>query len=122
MWEMIVLGAGVAFQPHNLMFAMLGAVLGVVFGATPGVSATLGIALLVPLTFDLTATTALIFLGAVYCGAIYGGSISGILLNVPGTPAAVASMIDGHELTRQGGADSGRGRAPPPAPPRAAPR
>jgi putative tricarboxylic transport membrane protein len=111
MWEMIVLGAGVAFQPHNLMFAMLGAVLGVVFGATPGVSATLGIALLVPLTFDLTATTALIFLGAVYCGAIYGGSISGILLNVPGTPAAVASMIDGHELTRQGQAGKALGTA-----------
>lgn len=111
MWEMVVFGAAVAFQPHNILFALFGAVLGIVFGATPGISATLGIALLVPLTFDMSATSALIFLGAVYCGAIYGGSISGILLNVPGTPAAVASMIDGHEMTRKGEAGKALGTA-----------
>lgn len=111
MWEMVVYGASVAFQPENVMFALFGSVLGVLFGATPGISATLGIALLVPLTFDMSATSALIFLGAVYCGAIYGGSISGILLNVPGTPAAVASMIDGHEMTRKGQAGKALGTA-----------
>lgn len=111
MWEMVVYGATVAFQPHNVLFALFGSVLGVLFGATPGISATLGIALLVPLTFDMSAATALIFLGAVYCGAIYGGSISGILLNVPGTPAAVASMIDGHEMTRKGQAGKALGTA-----------
>lgn len=95
-------GLWVALQPLNMLLVFGGATLGVLLGGMPGISATLGIALLVPLTFDMTPVGALIFLGGVYCGAIYGGSISGILLNVPGTPAAVASMIDGHEMARQG--------------------
>jgi putative tricarboxylic transport membrane protein len=95
-------GLWLALQPQNMFLAFAGAALGVVFGGMPGISATLGIALLVPLTFDMPPVAALVFLGGVYCGAIYGGSISGILLNVPGTPAAVASMIDGHEMTKQG--------------------
>ncbi|MBM9595418.1 tripartite tricarboxylate transporter permease [Roseitranquillus sediminis] len=95
-------GLLIALEPANLLYAMAGAVLGIVFGSLPGVSATLGIALLVPLTFGFDPVPALIFLGAVYCGAIYGGSISAILLNVPGTPAAVATMIDGYEMTKQG--------------------
>lgn len=95
-------GLLVALQPVNLFFAFAGALLGIIFGGMPGISATLGIALLVPFTFDMSPVSALIFLGGVYCGAIYGGSISGILLNVPGTPASVASMLDGHEMTKQG--------------------
>lgn len=100
--EGILDGLWVALQPLHLVLVFAGAALGVVLGGMPGISATLSIALLVPLTFDMSPVAALIFLGGVYCGAIYGGSISGILLNVPGTPAAVASMIDGHEMTRQG--------------------
>lgn len=95
-------GLLISLHPVNLGYAFLGAVLGIVFGALPGVSATLGIALLVPLTFGFAPVPALVFLGAVYCGAIYGGSISAILLNVPGTPAAVATMQDGYAMTRQG--------------------
>lgn len=102
MLENILNGALVAFQWHHLLLALLGATLGTVFGAMPGVSATLSIALLVPVTFEMPAATGLIFLGAVYCGAIYGGSITGILINVPGTPAAVATMIDGYEMTKKG--------------------
>ncbi len=102
MLEQIADAALVAFQPSYVLLAFLGATLGTLFGAMPGVSATLSIALLVPITFEMSATTGLIFLGAVYCGAIYGGSISGILINVPGTPAAVATMIDGYEMTRKG--------------------
>ncbi|MBL1419087.1 MAG: tripartite tricarboxylate transporter permease [Alphaproteobacteria bacterium] len=98
----ILNGAYIAFQPANLSYAFIGAVLGILFGALPGVSATLGIALLIPLTFGMDPVPALIFLGSVYCGAIYGGSISAILLNVPGTPAAVATMIDGYAMTKQG--------------------
>lgn len=98
----IASGALVAFHPVHIAFAFGGATLGILFGALPGVSATLGIALLVPLTFALSPVAALIFLGAVYCGAIFGGSISAVLLNVPGTPAAVATMIDGYEMTKQG--------------------
>lgn len=95
-------GLLIALQPANLAYAFMGAILGITFGSLPGVSATLGIALLVPLTFGFDAVPALVFLGAVYCGAIYGGSISAILLNVPGTPAAVATMRDGYAMTRQG--------------------
>lgn len=98
----VLAGALVAFQPTSLLLAAAGAVLGILLGALPGVSATLGIALLVPLTFGMDPTPALIFIGAVYCGAIYGGSISAVLLNVPGTPAAVATMIDGYAMTKAG--------------------
>jgi len=91
-----------ALAPVHILLAFLGAGLGIVLGGMPGVSATLGIALLVPLTFDMAPTAALVFLGGVYCGAIYGGSIAAILMNIPGTPAAVAGMLDGHEMTRQG--------------------
>ena len=102
MIEPVLDGFLVALQPWNIVFAFAGALLGVLLGGMPGISATLGIALLVPVTFDMSTVGALIFLGGVYCGAIYGGSVSGILINVPGTPAAVASMIDGYEMTRQG--------------------
>ncbi len=102
MIDQIIDGALVAFQWQHIALALAGAILGILFGALPGVSATLGIALLVPLTFTMAPVAALVFLGAVYCGAIYGGSISAVLLNVPGTPAAVATMLDGYEMTRQG--------------------
>lgn len=102
MLEQIIDGALVAFQIEYILLACGGAILGTLLGAMPGVSATLGIALLVPFTFDMSAVAALIFLGAVYCGAIYGGSVAGILINVPGTPAAVATMIDGYQMTKQG--------------------
>lgn len=102
MLENIYDGMMVAFQWHHILLAFAGSILGIVFGAMPGVSATLSIALLVPVTFEMPAVTGLIFLGAVYCGAIYGGSISGILINVPGTPAAVATMLDGYEMTKKG--------------------
>jgi len=102
MLEQILDGALIAFQWQHVLLAFAGAILGIILGSMPGVSATLGIALLVPFTFDMSAVAALIFLGAVYCGAIYGGSIAAILINVPGTPAAVATMIDGYEMTKKG--------------------
>ena len=102
MFDQILDGAIVAFQFKHLLLAFGGAVLGTLLGAMPGISATLGIALLVPFTFDMSPVAALICLGAVYCGAIYGGSIAGILINVPGTPAAVATTLDGYPMTKQG--------------------
>jgi putative tricarboxylic transport membrane protein len=109
MLEQIIDGALVAFQLQNVALAFAGALLGTILGALPGVSATLGIALLVPLTFAMSSVAALVFLGAVYCGAIYGGSISGILLNVPGTPAAVATMLDGYPMAQKGQAGKALG-------------
>ncbi|MDQ3397033.1 MAG: tripartite tricarboxylate transporter permease [Deinococcota bacterium] len=102
MLDSMLAGFTTALQWQNVLVAFAGAVLGIIVGATPGISATLGIALLVPVTFAFTPTTALIMLGGVYCGAIYGGSIAAILIRVPGTPAAVAVLEDGYEMTRQG--------------------
>ncbi|WP_110650479.1 tripartite tricarboxylate transporter permease [Salinicola peritrichatus] len=98
-------------SPTMLLLVALGALLGTLLGATPGISATLSIALLVPVTFNMPPVAALVFLGAVYCGAIYGASISAILINVPGTPSAVATMLDGYALTQQGKAGTALGAA-----------
>lgn len=91
-----------ALAPMSILAALSGVVLGIVFGAIPGLSATLGIALLLPITFLMPVDTSLIMLGGVYAGGIYGGSISAILLNVPGTVAAVVTSIEGNAMARQG--------------------
>lgn len=91
-----------AFSPVNLLFALVGTVVGITVGALPGFTPTMGIAVLIPLTYTLNATTALVFLGAIYCGAMFGGSISAILINTPGTSAAAATAMDGYAMTSKG--------------------
>lgn len=92
----------VAFSPENLILALVGTVIGIAVGALPGFTPTMGIAVLIPLTYGLNPTTGLIFLGAIYCGAMYGGSISAILVNTPGTAAAAATSMDGYAMTLKG--------------------
>ena len=86
-------------------------------GAIPGLSGTLGIALLLPVTFLIPADQSLIMLAGVYAGAVYGGSISAILLNIPGTSAAVITAMEGHVLGArgQGAARPGAGHLRGPA-------
>lgn len=85
------------------LLAMLGGVsLGIVIGCLPGLSAAMGVALMLPLTFTMPADTGLIVLGAIYCGAIFGGSISAILIHTPGTPASAATAIEGYQMTLRG--------------------
>jgi len=91
-----------ALEPLSLLAALVGVLLGIVFGAIPGLTATLGIALLVPVTFLMSAEQGMIMLGGVYAGAIYGGSITAILLNIPGTPASAVSAWEGHAMARAG--------------------
>jgi putative tricarboxylic transport membrane protein len=86
----------------NLAIVLLGTVVGIVVGALPGFTATMAIAILIPITYTWNATMALIFLGAIYCGSMYGGSITAILINTPGTAAAAATTIDGYALTKKG--------------------
>jgi putative tricarboxylic transport membrane protein len=93
---------GNVFSPHNLLFAFLGTTLGIVIGALPGFTSTMGVALFIPFTFNMSPETGLIFLAAIYCASTYGGSISAILIQTPGTPAAIITAIDGYELTKQG--------------------
>jgi putative tricarboxylic transport membrane protein len=89
-------------QPHNLLLLVSSTLAGVIIGAMPGLTSTIAIGLLIPLTFTVSHLTAFIMLVAIYCGAMYGGSIPGILLNLPGTPTAVISAIDGIQMTRKG--------------------
>ncbi|UYF99696.1 tripartite tricarboxylate transporter permease [Halomonas sp. GD1P12] len=97
-------GFGVALQPHNLMFALLGAFLGTLIGALPGLGPANGVAILIPLAFSLglAPETALIMLTSVYAGAMYGGRISSILLNIPGDEPAMMTCLDGYPMAQKG--------------------
>ncbi|HET8791668.1 MAG TPA: tripartite tricarboxylate transporter permease, partial [Modicisalibacter sp.] len=94
-----------ALSPINLLLAVLGVAAGIVIGALPGLSATMAVAVLVPVTFGMPTEMALIMLGAIYTGAIYGGSYSAILINTPGTPSAIATTFDGYPMARRGDGD-----------------
>ena len=96
------MGFSTAFNPMNLLLLMGGTVLGILFGALPGVSSTMGVAVLIPLTYGMDAASGLIMLAGIYCGSTYGGSISACLLNTPGTPASAATTMDGFPMTRKG--------------------
>ena len=98
----VVLALLQVIHPINLFLVTLGVGAGIVVGALPGLTATMAIALLVPFTFGMNVVHALVLLGGMYCGAIYGGSYSAILINTPGTPAAIATTFDGFTLAKKG--------------------
>ena len=89
METLAMMGAGFigALTPINLLAMAVATAIGIVIGCLPGLSAAMGVALLLPMTFKMEASTGLIVLGGIYCGAIFGGSISAILIHTPGTPA-----------------------------------
>lgn len=94
------------FNLSVLLFIIVGVFTGICIGALPGLTATMGVALVLPLTFGMDAIPGILLLIGVYVGAIYGGSISAILLRTPGTPAAAATVLDGYEFSKRG--ESGR--------------
>ncbi|MCG6930773.1 MAG: tripartite tricarboxylate transporter permease [Desulfofustis sp.] len=94
-----------ALTPINILLALSGVVAGTVIGSLPGLTATMAVAVLVPITFSMDPTAALIMMGAIYTGAIYGGAYSAILLNTPGTPSAIATTFDGFPMARKGQGD-----------------
>lgn len=98
----IILGLTTAFNPVNLLAVLGGTILGICFGAMPGLSATMGIAVLIPVSYGMEPATGLILLAGVYVGATYGGSISAVLVNTPGTPSAAATGWDGHPMALSG--------------------
>ena len=98
-------------SPTVLALAFGSSLLGIVIGALPGLTATMGVALMTTLTLGMDPSTALLILICTYVGAIYGGSRSAILLNIPGTPASAASCLDGYALARQGLAGKAMGIA-----------
>ena len=97
--------------PETILYALLASLVGVVIGALPGLTATMGLALMTTLTVKLQPDQALLILICTYVGAIYGGSRSAILLNIPGTPASAAACLDGYALARQGMAGRAMGIA-----------
>ncbi len=101
--QMIIQAVGMVFSPINLAMIFGGLILGMIVGCIPGLSVTLGIILLLPLTYSFKSPdTAIIALLAVYVGGMYGGSISAITLNTPGTNSAIATTFDGYPLAKQG--------------------
>lgn len=101
----LVDGFAIAFEPLNLMLIILGCTVGLFIGAMPGLGSVNGVAILLPLTFLVPPTGAIIFLAAIYYGAMYGGAISSIMLGIPGASTAVATTFDGRPLAKQGMAD-----------------
>lgn len=89
-------------NPAVLFSITVGTVVGIIVGAMPGLTATMAVALLIPVTFGMDPLVGLALMGGVYSGGMYGGAISSILLSTPGTPAAAATAFDGYPLTRQG--------------------
>ncbi len=87
---------------NNIFVIVIGTIAGIIIGALPGLSSTMGVALLIPLTFKMEPSTGLCMLGAIYCGSVYGGSITAILIRTPGTTASIATSWDGYPLTKQG--------------------
>ena len=98
-------------NPSSLLYIVIGVTAGIVVGCLPGLTATMGVALLVPLTFSLSPVQGLLLLMGIFTGGIYGGSISGILIRTPGTPAAAATLLDGYPLSQKGEAGKAIGIA-----------
>ncbi|MFH1912365.1 MAG: tripartite tricarboxylate transporter permease [Pseudomonadota bacterium] len=98
----LLMGFQVASSWENLFFCFLGTLLGTLIGVLPGIGPTTGVAILIPITFGMNATTAIITMAGVYYGAMYGGSTSSILLNVPGESSSVMTTLDGYQMAKKG--------------------
>jgi len=102
LFDQIVMGFNVAFQPLNLLFCFIGVLTGTLVGVLPGLGPVATISLLLPVTYQLDPVTAIIMLAGIYYGAMYGGSTTSILVNMPGEAASVVTCIDGYQMARQG--------------------
>ncbi len=98
-------GFSVVLQPFNIALMVIGILLGVIIGVLPGLGGANGVAILLPLTFSMSPTSAIIMLSCIYWGALFGGAITSILFNIPGEPWSVATTFDGHPMAQQGRAD-----------------
>ena len=111
MFEYLMAGFANVFEPWNFLLMVFGTVVGVVIGCLPGLSGSMGIILLLPLTYTLPKSTSLVMLCGIFCGSMFGGSVSAILLRTPGTPSATATLLDGYPLAQQGKAGKAIGVA-----------
>ena len=104
-FDLLMQGFSIALEPLNLALVIFGCALGLFIGAMPGLGSVNGVAILLPMTFLVPPTGAIIFLAAIYYGAMYGGAISSIMLGIPGASTAVATTFDGRPLALAGKAD-----------------
>ena len=95
-------GFAVALQPINLWYTFLGCFLGTIIGVLPGIGPSAGIALLIPVTYGMNPTSALIMMSGIFYGARYGGSTTAILINTPGEASSVMTTIDGYQMAKKG--------------------
>jgi len=109
--EELISGFFQIFNVGTILWIALGEVLGIILGALPGLTATMGIALMVPISFQLSNASGMALLLGVYCGAVSGASIPAILLGIPGNPNAIATVYDGHAMTKKGLAGQALGGA-----------
>jgi putative tricarboxylic transport membrane protein len=100
--EHLAMGFSIAFSPMNLLFVTLGVVAGTLVGALPGIGPVAGIAILLPLSFGMNPTTAMILMCGIYYGCMYGGTITSVLMNVPGESSTIMTCVDGYAMARNG--------------------
>ena len=98
----LLMGFATVFTPTNLMYSFVGCLIGTMVGVLPGVGPLAGISMLLPTTFGLQPTSAIILLAGIYYGAMYGGSTTSILMRIPGEAASVMTCIDGYAMARKG--------------------
>src|SRR5690554_5201170 len=98
----LAIGFQTAFLAENLLYCFVGVLLGTLIGVLPGLGPLATISILLPITYGLPPTPALIMLAGIYYGAQYGGSTTAILLNLPGESSSVMTAIDGHQMAREG--------------------
>src|SRR5512136_2604361 len=101
-WNNLALGFSVAVTPFNLLLALVGVFLGTIIGVLPGIGPMTGVALLIPLTFGMQPTGAIILMAGIYYGAMYGGSTTSILVNTPGESSSVVTCLDGYQMAKTG--------------------
>ncbi len=107
----LMMGFQVAITPINLLLCFLGALAGTIIGALPGIGPSAGLAILLPLTFGMNPTSAMIMMAGLYCGSMYGGTITSVLINVPGESSSVMTCLDGYQMAMQGRAGKALGIA-----------
>jgi TctA family transporter len=95
-------GFGIVLAPFNIMLMFVGILLGVIIGVLPGLGGANGVAILLPLTFSMSPTSAIIMLSCIYWGALFGGAITSVLFNIPGEPWSVATTFDGYPMAQKG--------------------
>ena len=100
--EQIIQQLLLTLSPYMLFVCLIGTTLGILWGAMPGLSTTMAMALLIGLSAGMSQSVAIMFMLGVYTGSVFGGAISAVLINIPGTPDAVPTMMEGHPLALKG--------------------